>query len=59
MLFEDKSCVIEDVEVLEVFKVQMRGKSFVLDFKNEEQVVVHKEDKTFMLWHKRMGHYHY
>ena len=35
----------------------MKGKSFVLDFKNEEQVVVHKT--TYMLWHKRMGHYHY
>lgn len=58
VLFEDKSCVIEDDEGIEVFNIQMKGKSFVLDFK-EEQVVVHKEVNNSLLWHKRMGHYHY
>ena len=35
VLFEDKSCVIEDAEGIEVFNIQMKGKSFVLDFKEE------------------------
>jgi len=58
VLFEDKSCVIEDVEGIKFFNIQMKGKSFVLDFK-EELVVVHKEVNNSMLWHKRMGHYCY
>jgi len=58
VLFEDISCVIEDTEGTEVFNIQMKGKSFVLDFK-KEQVVVHKEVNNSMLWQKRMGHYHY
>jgi hypothetical protein len=58
VLFEDKSCVIEDAEGIEVFNIQMKGKSFVLDFK-EEQAAVHKEVNNSLLWHKRMWHYRY
>jgi hypothetical protein len=42
VLFEDKSCVIEDSEGIKVFNIQIKGKSFVLDFK-EEQDVIHKK----------------
>jgi len=42
VLFEDKSCVIEDTEGIKVFNIQIKGKSFVLDFK-KEQDVIHKK----------------
>ena len=38
VLFEDKNCMIKDSEVREVFNVQMKGKSFALDFINKEHV---------------------
>ena len=58
VLFKDKSCLIKDIEGIEVFNIQIKGKSFVLDFK-EEHNVVHKEVNNSMFWHKRMGHYLY
>ena len=60
VLFEDKNCVIKDANNIEMIKVQMKGKSFVLDLMNEEQqAAVHKEDDNTMLWHKRLGHFHH
>ena len=32
VLFEDKSCVIKDVEGIKIFKVQMKGKKFCAGF---------------------------
>ena len=51
--------MITDAQGREVFKVQMEGKSFVLNLMEEEQVAVHKEDSTTMLWHQRLGHVHH
>ena len=59
VLFEDKNCMIKDSEGREVFKVQMKGKSFALDFMSEEQAAVHKEVSSTVLWHKRLGHFHH
>ena len=51
--------MIKDANGTEVFKVQMKGKSFALDLMNEEHVTVHKEDNNTVLWHKRLGHFHH
>ena len=59
VLFEDKNCMIKDSEVREVFNVQMKGKSFALDFINKEHVVMHKKVSSTILWHKRLGHFHH
>ncbi|CAL5368182.1 unnamed protein product [Camellia sinensis] len=59
VLFEDKNCVIKDTKVIEVFKVQMKDKSFALDLMKEEQAAVHKDDSNTVLWHKRLGHFHH
>jgi hypothetical protein len=59
VLFEDKNYIIEDAKGIKAFKVQMKGKSFVLDFMNEEHTDVYKEKNNLMLWHKRMRHYHH
>jgi hypothetical protein len=37
----------------------MQSKSFVLNFKEEEQAAVHEENSSTMLWHKRLGHFHH
>jgi len=49
VLFEDKNYMIEDVKGTKAFKVQMKGKSFVLDFMNEEHTDVYKENNNLML----------
>ena len=59
VFFEDKLCMIKDSEGKEVFKVQMKGKSFALNFMNNEQASMHKEVTNTMLWHKRLGHFHH
>ncbi|CAL5347060.1 unnamed protein product [Camellia sinensis] len=59
VLFKDKNCVIKDTKGIEVFKVQMKGKSFALDLMKEEQAAVHKDDSNTVLWHKRLGHFHH
>ena len=59
VMFEDKNCVIKHAKDIKVFKVQMKGKSFVLDLMKEEQASIHREDNNTMLWHKRLGHFHH
>jgi hypothetical protein len=59
VLFEDKFCLITDAQNKEVFKIQMQSKSFALNFTEEEQVAVHEENSSTMLWHKRLGHFHH
>ncbi|KAH9724151.1 hypothetical protein KPL70_007382 [Citrus sinensis] len=59
VLFEDKNCMIKDAKDREVFKVQMKGKSFSLDLMKEEQASVHREDSNTLIWHKRLGHFHH
>ena len=59
VLFEDNHCLITDAQGKEVFKFQMEGKSFALNLMEEEQAAVHKEDRTTMRWHRRLGHFHH
>ena len=47
VVFEDKCCLIKDVDDQNMFKVKMEGKSFVLKPSGEEQIVfVSKESVT-------------
>ena len=55
--FEDNACMIKDVKGNELFKIQMVGRSFALNFE-EEHAIMHKEESDLMLWHKRLGHFH-
>ena len=57
VLFEDKSCMIKDSDNKELFRVQMKGKSFALNLIDEEQLAVHKVEDNTLVWHKRMGHF--
>ena len=59
VLFEDKSCMIKDSDNKELFRVQMKGKSFALNLIDEEQLAVHKVEDNTLVWHKRMGHFHH
>ncbi|KAL4353109.1 hypothetical protein GQ457_06G015700 [Hibiscus cannabinus] len=59
VLFEDKKCIIKDAKNKDVFNIHMKDKSFALDFMQEEQADVHKEESHTMLWHKRLGHFHH
>ena len=59
VLFKDNHCLITDAQGREVFKVQMKGKSFTLNMMEEEQAIIHKEDSNTMLWHRRLGHFHH
>ncbi|KAL8127241.1 hypothetical protein AgCh_014234 [Apium graveolens] len=59
VLFGDNNCVIKDARGVDIYKVLIKGKSFVLDLTNEEQVAVHKEDNSTMLWQTRLGHFHH
>ncbi|KAL4361718.1 hypothetical protein GQ457_04G023000 [Hibiscus cannabinus] len=50
---------IEDAKNKYVFNIHMKEKSFALDFMQEEQADVHKEESHTMLWHRRLGHFHH
>ena len=57
--FEDRNCIIKDVECKEVFNIKMKGKSFALNLLEDEHVVVLQQDSTTMLWHRRLRHFHH
>lgn len=59
LLFEEDYCLIKDASGRDLFKVQMRGKTFSLDPVQEEQVAYLTKEDVAELWHKRLGHYHY
>ncbi|KAL2345957.1 hypothetical protein Fmac_007242 [Flemingia macrophylla] len=59
VLFEDKTCMIKDSDNKELFRVQMKGKSFALNLIDEEQLAMHKVEDNTLVWHKRMGHFHH
>ena len=42
-----------------IFRIRMKGKSFVLNPLEEEQIVFLVNENTIDLWHKRLGHYHH
>ena len=48
VFFEDNHCLIKDATGQEMFKVQMRGKSFSLDLFQEEQTVFSTKKNTEM-----------
>ncbi|OAY61756.2 hypothetical protein MANES_01G103601v8 [Manihot esculenta] len=59
VFFRKKCCTIIDPEGREVFRIKMKGKSFVLDMLEQEQTFVAQRDNNTMLWHKRLGHFHH
>lgn len=59
VLFENKTCLIKDVDGKDIFKVKMRGKSFALNPLEEEQIAFPIKENVTELWHKRLGHYHH
>ena len=51
--FEDKVSMIRDAKGIDLFKIEMKGRSFSLNFEEEEKEAMHKEENSLMLWHKR------
>ncbi|KAK9088025.1 hypothetical protein Syun_030419 [Stephania yunnanensis] len=59
VIFESNRCLIKDSRGEDGFKVNMKGKSFVLD-PSEEEIAAYSTIKfTTELWHKRLGHFHH
>ena len=59
ILFEDKMCLIKDVEGWNLFKVKMKGKAFSSNLMEEEQIAFAISKNTTKLWHKRLGHFNH
>lgn len=59
VVFEDKVCLIKDADGKDIFRVKMKGKSFVLNPLEEEQNAFPIKENITELWHKRLGHYHH
>ena len=57
--FEDKNCIIKDVEGKEVFNIKMKGTSFPLNLLEDEHAAVLQQYSTTMLWHRRLGDFHH
>jgi len=54
VLFENKICLIKDVEDKEIFKVKMKKKSFALNPFKEEQIIFSIKENMIELSHKRL-----
>ncbi|KAH9756360.1 hypothetical protein KPL71_016050 [Citrus sinensis] len=59
VVFEDKVCLIKDADGKDIFRVKMKGKSFVLNPLEGEQNAFPIKENITELWHKRLGHYHH
>ena len=59
VLFKNYYCLIKDGNGSDLFRIRMKGKSFVLNPLEEEQIVFLVNENTIDLWHKRLGHYHH
>jgi hypothetical protein len=57
VVFKNKHCLISDPTGLEIFTIKMQGKSFSLDWMEEETAAVSNTTNEADLWHKRMGHF--
>lgn len=57
--FENKQCVIKDVNDKELFNIKMRNKSFLFDPMEEEQAAYPATENSTEVWHKRLGHFHH
>ena len=59
VIFENKQCLIKDVNEKEIFNIKMRGKSFSFDPLKEEQTVYPVTIKNTKVWHKRLDYFHH
>lgn len=56
VIFKTRFCTIKDKYGAELFKIEMKKKSFALKLQKAEEVNVAESYSTTELWHKRMGH---
>ncbi|RVW83003.1 hypothetical protein CK203_042428 [Vitis vinifera] len=57
--FEDKNCIIKDVEGKEVFNIKMKRKSFALNLLEDEHTAILRQDSTTMFWDRKVEHFHH
>jgi hypothetical protein len=57
VVFKDKHCSISDPVGLEIFTIKMKGKSFSLDWMEEESAAFPSIANQTELWYKRLGHF--
>jgi hypothetical protein len=59
LLFKEGSCVVTDVNGHELFEVNMRKRSFPVNWNlvSEHECKMSKAELDSKLWHKRFGHY--
>jgi hypothetical protein len=57
LVFKDKHCSISDPAGLEIFTIKMKGKSFSIDWMEEESAAYLSTANQSELWHKRLGHF--
>ena len=58
-MFKDKMCVIANSNGVVLFYVEMKGKSFCLDWIEAKSNAYTCTLEQVKLWHKRVGHVHY
>ncbi|KAA3461911.1 Retrovirus-related Pol polyprotein from transposon TNT 1-94 [Gossypium australe] len=59
VIFMEKKCVIEDVTGQKMFEIKMAERIFSLNPMQKEQSAFLTKESISMVWHKRLGHYHY
>ncbi|KAK9148785.1 hypothetical protein Scep_007542 [Stephania cephalantha] len=59
IIFENNQCLIKDSKGEDVFKVNMKGKSFALHPLEEENAAYSAMKTNAELWHKRLGHFNH
>ncbi|KAE8666818.1 hypothetical protein F3Y22_tig00112491pilonHSYRG00346 [Hibiscus syriacus] len=59
VVFEDRMCSIKDSSGSDMFKVNMKGKSFSLNMMETEQAAMMSSVTTTELWHKKIGHFNH
>ena len=58
-MFENKHCLIKDVDGRVLFKNEMKGKSFALNPMKEEHMAFKSKESVTEIWQKRLGHFHH
>jgi len=56
VMFENKHCLIKDVDDRDLVKVEMKGKSFALNPMEEEHMTFKFKESVIEIWHKRLRH---
>ena len=59
VMFKDKMCVIAYSNSVVLFSLEMKSKSFCLDWIEAKPNAYTCTFDQAKLWHKRMGHFHY